>query len=786
MSQPYRIFDLPIYPTTPLTGTEFVEISNNGNGSFRVSLAAVSSGTAYYVSPSGNDSNGGTSPGAPIKTIAAVNALSLVAGDSVLFQGGQTFSGAIVCPSSGTPANPITFGSYGGGQATISSGTSNGFTSTSQAGIIVRDLTFSGSSSANHGVLFQNQLAGNVHLQNIQAINLNVSGYGGNGILVLGGTATSKSCGYDDIIIRGCNVTSCCSHVFGDPPGTVNSGTLGIAGINIYSAYGQGLAVNSPSHRNIIIENCYVASCLGVTDLAWSGSGIVVSEVSDCIVRHCEANSNGANSIDTQFGGSVGIWCADCVRVVFQSCKSISQSTANGQDGGGFDLDGGCTDCAIIDCFTTGNQNYGYVCYGINYIGMTAHSLCRIINCVSDTDFINTNWGGIYLFTQGTTISGLEIANCMVNYAAGSGGFCINTTNTAGGSMTGNVTNCGFNIVSGATRGSIGTIVSGINISGLWTYLGTTNQTAQFLQPGNFGTVQATYFTTGLYSGNFGGVYCRLLTDNSTSTRAFLGLDSADHGEISLGAGGSSATNPDIVLSRGGAGILTLAHQSDASSATTGAAGLFCYNTATGGVISPSGYERGIFDWTTNSNVLTIGTQAAGGGVARNLEFIVGGSNVADYGITVSSKWSMAGGIYSPFLFANAASGNFGGLYVILPTDTGYPSGTNARIVAALDGSNNPAIGLGPGGASPTDTFLNRQGANTFGVGTSTTNTAGSIIALFFETSTPLISTGGGGGNPTLTASSTGGTGQPTTAAQNSWLKMKDSGGNVIWLPVWK
>ena len=67
---------------------------------------AGSSATTYYVSPSGSDSNPG-SASAPWQTIARVNRASLAAGDTVLFQGGQTFSDAsLTPPTSGTASAP--------------------------------------------------------------------------------------------------------------------------------------------------------------------------------------------------------------------------------------------------------------------------------------------------------------------------------------------------------------------------------------------------------------------------------------------------------------------------------------------------------------------------------------------------------------------------------------------------------------------------------------------------------------------------------------------------------
>jgi putative cofactor-binding repeat protein len=80
-------------------------------------------GVTYYVSPSGSDSNVGTSPAQAWRTVARVNAAHLNPGDGVLFEGGQTFSDQVLMPSvSGAAQAPIVFGSYGQGSATITQG----------------------------------------------------------------------------------------------------------------------------------------------------------------------------------------------------------------------------------------------------------------------------------------------------------------------------------------------------------------------------------------------------------------------------------------------------------------------------------------------------------------------------------------------------------------------------------------------------------------------------------------------------------------------------------------
>ena len=69
--------------------------------------------TIVYISNDGDDNNLGYSTTAPLKTISAVNALTLEAGDQVLFNKGDTWSEKLVPPSSGSSGNPITLASYG-------------------------------------------------------------------------------------------------------------------------------------------------------------------------------------------------------------------------------------------------------------------------------------------------------------------------------------------------------------------------------------------------------------------------------------------------------------------------------------------------------------------------------------------------------------------------------------------------------------------------------------------------------------------------------------------------
>ena len=83
------------------------------------SAAEAVGATTYYVSPTGSDSNSGTSPSAPIQTLGRASNLPLAPGDQVLLQRGASFSGKLAIWRSGTAGSPITIGAYGSGSKPV-------------------------------------------------------------------------------------------------------------------------------------------------------------------------------------------------------------------------------------------------------------------------------------------------------------------------------------------------------------------------------------------------------------------------------------------------------------------------------------------------------------------------------------------------------------------------------------------------------------------------------------------------------------------------------------------
>jgi len=95
--------------------------------------------------------------------------------------------------------------------------------------------------------------------------------------------------------------------------------------------------------------------------------------------------------------------------------------------------------------------------------------------------------------------------------------------------------------------------------------------------------------------------------------------------------GASLSINANITLRSGTADFLEIYNSTTAQQ-------LNLFNTRTDG----SNYENAIFGFKKTANVLSIGTDKLGTGSTRNIEIVVGGTRVLDYGITSASIWTAA------------------------------------------------------------------------------------------------------------------------------------------------
>lgn len=342
-------------------------------------LSFSASATTYYVSSTGDDQYAGTSIGTAWKTIEKVNRTRLTPGDLVLFEGGNSFSGSINLRNHGQAAGaqPIVFGSYGVGHAYINSGASYGFYAHNVGGVELRRLNFVGSgrlTNTNSGVIFFLDSA-NVHLQHIVLDSVKVQGYRATGISIGSWNGTS---GYDGVRITNC-VTSA-------------NGEAGLA------SYSQDLA----AHHNWYVAYCKAFDNSGRADITTThtGNGIVLSGIDSALVEHCEAYNNGWLNANPS-GGPVGIWGWCCNNLTIQKSESHHNRSGTNHDGGGFDLDGGCTNSVLQYNYSHDNDGPGYLL--AQYPSAPPLTDVTIRYNISENDGRRRNQGAIMLWSSGSS-----------------------------------------------------------------------------------------------------------------------------------------------------------------------------------------------------------------------------------------------------------------------------------------------------------------------------------------------------------------------------------------------
>lgn len=314
--------------------------------------ASAAAGVTYYVSPTGNDKNAGTSTAKPWKTIKKVNGKTFNAGDRILFQGGGTFDGTLkfIASDRGTATLPIVVSTYGTGRATINSGSATAVSLYNTAGFEVRNLILHGAGRTTNtasGIDVYNDLAGNVLLPYLRVDSVEAYGYGNFGVQI---GSWNGSSGFSDV-----QVTNSWAH---------DNGRGG------FSTYAQNLY----THRNVYFGHLTASDNPGVPGATTNtGSGITLGGVRGGVIERSLAYNNGA--LCTAPEGPVGIWTYDSDSVVIQHNESYNNKTSGTADGGGFDLDQNTRNSIVQYNYSHGNAGAGYLMAhapdNANHIGNT-------------------------------------------------------------------------------------------------------------------------------------------------------------------------------------------------------------------------------------------------------------------------------------------------------------------------------------------------------------------------------------------------------------------------------
>lgn len=354
-------------------------------------LSPEAKAATYYVSPSGKDTNSGRSSKSAWKTLAEINRHAFAPGDRILLEGGKTFSGGLTfnARSQGRAARPIVLGSFGKGHATVQAGEGTAIRLYNTAGFRIENLILRGdwdaekqSGNAGSGIELFNDKNGAVTLDFVRIENIEASGFKQAGFRIGGLPADNSKSGFRDVTI-----TRCIAH---------NNGQ---AGIESYGPFGD--KVTGYAHHNIVVHHCRLYSNRGIANMGGhSGNGVVLGDVDGAVIERCVAYNNGELS-NYDGGGPVGIWAWDSNHVLIQYCESYGNKSAT-TDGGGFDLDGGCTNSIMQYNYSHDNVGAGYLFAQFGGARPFVNNVARYN--ISENDGRKNGYAGLQFWNGGSGI----------------------------------------------------------------------------------------------------------------------------------------------------------------------------------------------------------------------------------------------------------------------------------------------------------------------------------------------------------------------------------------------
>jgi hypothetical protein len=365
-------------------------VDDQGN-TITFTLTEAITPATLYVAANGNDNNNGKSPSAPFQTIAKINSLVLARGSSVLFNGGDTFTGNLLpnIDGNGDPNNPVIISSYGTGQATLVAGVGGetGVVNIEQmSGVTVRNLIIRGatvltnmprggirignnSATRRTGITIDNcDIGGITYFEATQGGNPSVQGINGFGIYLAG----YPGAGFDVTItnnkVHGLN-------------GPTSHDDLGIGG------YGNGSNIGVTLNNNLVYNigggPPGLASGIAYPPM---GDGIAIDGSSGGLVQNCTVHDCGANYRNPA-GGPAGFLSANSRNVKFYRCLAYniapSDFSLTQVDFVGFDLDNDSNGCTIDSCYAHDCYNSGFMLFSN---GDASWNNNTVTNCLAENN----------------------------------------------------------------------------------------------------------------------------------------------------------------------------------------------------------------------------------------------------------------------------------------------------------------------------------------------------------------------------------------------------------------
>jgi hypothetical protein len=336
-------------------------------------------GRSYYVSPAGDDRNPG-SINKPWRTLEKISNSDFNPGDSILLLAGKVFEGTLLLDSldSGTIKGKIFIGSYGLGKAIINSADKEGMIIKNCDYFTLCNLIIKGAGrkegNTRNGVTI-------AYCDNSKIDSLEVSGYQKSGLLLR------------------------------------NSSNMSVQNVYTYDNGFAGISVEGENQlktdcRNINIRYCRAENNPGdPTNFDnHSGNGIIVSQCTRVTIAYCSATNNGWD-MPRVGNGPVGIWAWDADSVTIEHCLSYRNKTSKGgEDGGGYDFDGGITNSVIQYCLSYENEGSGIGLFQYDNAGPWENNTIRYNISINDGN-VSSAKAGIYIWSANKTN---KLKNCRV------------------------------------------------------------------------------------------------------------------------------------------------------------------------------------------------------------------------------------------------------------------------------------------------------------------------------------------------------------------------------------
>jgi hypothetical protein len=417
-------------------------------------VSGSGTGTTYYVSPHGNDSNSGTSVNTPWQSLAKIASETFEAGDSVLLEAGQTFTGCLTLTGTSirsTASAPFTLSSYGTGQFTLMANCTaprsaalhisgiNGF-------VLSNAQIIGNSGGAEYGVLLDNPSSSTV--SNITIQNNDISGFYttsadyGAEIFIIGTAGGSSQIGMQNISILNNTL-----HGRLGPNSPDDNGVSGYGyGQNLYNVIYQGNLIYNIGGKAGGYNGC-------------EGNGILAGGVNGAFIQNNVVHDMGAN-VNT-CGGAAGLWADNSNNVTIQYNEVYNVQPVPytaGCDWDGFDLDDNVTNSTVQYNYSHNNYGAGYLAYISSTWGANTY---RYNLSVADAN-PSLGFGALTIADWSGAAGQINVYNNTFDSLPSNG----QSLNTGGTSMTGTIANNLFR--AGVSNGnSIFTNTNGQNPTGL-------------------------------------------------------------------------------------------------------------------------------------------------------------------------------------------------------------------------------------------------------------------------------------------------------------------------------